>query len=511
MPVSSPSYFPPNRANGTIVGITAGETTTGSRNFLAGKNAGNYLTQSDVIAIGDSVISAGTSVNPLLDTNIPFSVIIGSKTAQNVVGFSNSYPGPSVIIGGNSWTSAVRAPSMVCIGCNIFPNNVTPNATGGTVGGSVMVGNNIGGTSAASTYSSQADVLIGEGVLSSLNDSFYGGSDRNVIIGYNAASNTSTSNEVGFTFNTIIGAVAGQSANGRNDILIGYSAANQFQGTNTNEPGCTVVGSQTDLGNGNSQSHVAIGCFTASKGGGKYNVIVGTGALCNSLIGGCTMLGDYSLSYGSNTNFTGNRTILIGLNAGNASSNTSDLFAIETNDYVTTRTMFWGDLSKGNLIIGNSTNGTNRDMSGTNTVKLITGTAPGASVGGGAFYVTGANNDIHWVGSDGTDTNLVAGSSGALTYTYNVPLTGFAITVADNIAQLVLEPAGTLASGTVTLPAAPEDGDTVGISTTQTITALTISPNTGQTIADAPTTLGVGGAVRFLYRAANTTWYRIAN
>lgn len=224
------------------------------------------------------------------------------------------------------------------------------------------------------------------------------------------------------------------------------------------------------------------------------------------------MLGDYSLSHSASTIFSGDRQILIGLNAGQSSyAAVSDVFIVETNDFISLRTILFGDMSKGNLVVGNSLGGTNRDLPGTNVLKLIAGTQTGAPAGGGMFYVTGANNDVHWVGSDGVDTNLVLGASSGLAYTYNAPLTGFGITIANDIEQLVLEPAGTLATGTVTLPAAPEDGDTVGISSTQAITALTISPNAGQTVADAPTSFAIGGAVRFLYRAANTTWYRIGN
>lgn len=92
---------------------------------------------------------------------------------------------------------------------------------------------------------------------------------------------------------------------------------------------------------------------------------------------------------------------------------------------------------------------------------------------------------------------------------YLVPLTGFTKTVSNTTNVLVLEPAGTLATGTVTMPASPVNNQVVRISSTQIITALTVSPNTGQTVKGAPTTIAANGAVGWVYRQSNTTWYRI--
>ena len=95
-------------------------------------------------------------------------------------------------------------------------------------------------------------------------------------------------------------------------------------------------------------------------------------------------------------------------------------------------------------------------------------------------------------------------------YTYNVPLTGFALTIGASIQYLILEPAGVLATGTITMPASPTDGYRVGFTSTQVVTALTLTPNTGQTIRNSPTALAAGVGVTFLYRSANATWYRVS-
>jgi hypothetical protein len=64
---------------------------------------------------------------------------------------------------------------------------------------------------------------------------------------------------------------------------------------------------------------------------------------------------------------------------------------------------------------------------------------------------------------------------------YVVPVTGFAITMTSR--QLLLNPAGTLATGAVTLPLNPPDGCIAEITTTQQLTSFTVSANTGDSLA----------------------------
>jgi len=90
-----------------------------------------------------------------------------------------------------------------------------------------------------------------------------------------------------------------------------------------------------------------------------------------------------------------------------------------------------------------------------------------------------------------------------------VSATGFSITVANNVSYLILDSAGTLATGTVTTPAAPVDGQKLYVASSQIVTALTVSANTGQSIKNTPTTIAAGGAFGYMYNLANTTWYRI--
>ena len=102
----------------------------------------------------------------------------------------------------------------------------------------------------------------------------------------------------------------------------------------------------------------------------------------------------------------------------------------------------------------------------------------------------------------------IDGTNGVLqAYDYQTPTTGFSYTFAAGTQVLVMNPAGTLATGTITMPASPADGMTITFSSTKTITALTVNGNTGQTIVSAPTVLPANQAASYVYRLSNTTWY----
>ena len=95
-----------------------------------------------------------------------------------------------------------------------------------------------------------------------------------------------------------------------------------------------------------------------------------------------------------------------------------------------------------------------------------------------------------------------------------VPGTGFNITVPTPVAEqqwMLLQPAGTLATGTITLPlnTGVPDGTTVLITTTQEITSLTIALNGASAIYGGVTSLpaGTGTLLRF-YQPTNS-WYQI--
>jgi len=95
------------------------------------------------------------------------------------------------------------------------------------------------------------------------------------------------------------------------------------------------------------------------------------------------------------------------------------------------------------------------------------------------------------------------------------PGTGFNIAVPTPVAQqqwMLLQPAGTLAAGTVTLPlnTATPDGTEVLVTTPQIITTFTLALNGATAANGAPTTLAANGFFRMRFVQSQNSWYRIA-
>lgn len=103
---------------------------------------------------------------------------------------------------------------------------------------------------------------------------------------------------------------------------------------------------------------------------------------------------------------------------------------------------------------------------------------------------------------------------GVEAYSYQIPVTAFSITVANGVDYLYLNPAGTLATGTLTMMASPSDGQRFCLQDTQTQTAITIQANTGQTLASGtfgmttPTALVANTKYCWLYIGSLSTWTR---
>jgi hypothetical protein len=96
-----------------------------------------------------------------------------------------------------------------------------------------------------------------------------------------------------------------------------------------------------------------------------------------------------------------------------------------------------------------------------------------------------------------------------------VPGSGFNITVPTPVSQqqwMLLQPAGTLASGTITLPlnTGVPDGTTVLITSTQEITSLTIALNGASAIYGAITNLSAGSAAIYRFYQPTNSWYNIS-
>ena len=94
------------------------------------------------------------------------------------------------------------------------------------------------------------------------------------------------------------------------------------------------------------------------------------------------------------------------------------------------------------------------------------------------------------------------------------PGAGFNVTVPTPVSEqqwMLLQPAGTLATGTITLPlnTGTPDGTQLLVTTTQIITAFTLALNGAAAAFGAPTTLAANAFFTMRFYQATNYWYRI--
>jgi hypothetical protein len=98
----------------------------------------------------------------------------------------------------------------------------------------------------------------------------------------------------------------------------------------------------------------------------------------------------------------------------------------------------------------------------------------------------------------------------ARSYEVQVVATGFTHTIPVGLGLCLLTPAGTLATGTLTMPSAASDGLELKILSTYAVTALTLNPGAGQTlVGPAVTSLAAGVVVVFRWVTSTASWYRM--
>lgn len=93
---------------------------------------------------------------------------------------------------------------------------------------------------------------------------------------------------------------------------------------------------------------------------------------------------------------------------------------------------------------------------------------------------------------------------------YLTPTTGFFETIGRETKQVILQPAGTLATGQLVVPddgTGALDGQTVEVMTTQAITAFTFQTQAANSV-NIPTTLAAGDFFAARYVLSTNTWYR---
>lgn len=95
-------------------------------------------------------------------------------------------------------------------------------------------------------------------------------------------------------------------------------------------------------------------------------------------------------------------------------------------------------------------------------------------------------------------------------YARFTPLTGTIVQCPSgsaSVSEVVIDPAGTLATLTIAFPTSPVDGQNQLITPVQEVTSLTLTAVTG-TILNAPTSLSAGQSIEYKYLTAQTKWIR---
>lgn len=316
------------------------------------------------------------------DANAQYSAVYGSKSFGAITNFTQTNAGAVVSVGGNNFPLVTDMGGTVAIGANICPGLVTVGNTG-------------------------ANVVIGMGACGNVN-SVQSAFNSSVIIGFNAYRCTSATTAQDQSQNVIIGAFAcaaggpGGTGSITNNVVIGTSAASSLAGQ--------------------SSENVFIGDSVAASviGGAVGNVVIGgnsnisgNNVTGNTIIGsGCGITAsNYATVLGGNIGFSGNSFvggIAIGYGAGTAGFAVgNDQFVIETFYSAVKKTILYGYMTRGTLIVGNSTNTVNRDIADSlNALKLLSGAPSGvAPVGGGYFYFNAASG-LHFISPSGADTVL---------------------------------------------------------------------------------------------------------
>lgn len=108
----------------------------------------------------------------------------------------------------------------------------------------------------------------------------------------------------------------------------------------------------------------------------------------------------------------------------------------------------------------------------------------------------------------------LGGPPGVLTAAYEllVPVTGFNITIPNGVSSLILNPVGTLATGSITLPTQPIDQQIVIINSMTTVTNCTFHAAFPAIIVNAPTTLqasGAGTSFQYVGTGGENAWFRV--
>lgn len=179
----------------------------------------------------------------------------------------------------------------------------------------------------------------------------------------------------------------------------------------------------------------------------------------------------------------------------------SDFFNLNT----TTGTVSWGDIGGS----GNSLRYTLDDVNKTITENSQDGFWYAGDVDGLFNGTVIALNDSNGrIGLTATLTQI--GGAYSIGLQTEAPATGATVNISSDKSVLILNPAGTLASLTVAMPASPVVGQIVYVATKQTITSISFTATAG--VNGAPSTLAANtDTVGFVYISGSLGWQAISH
>ncbi len=374
-------------------GPKAGVGNVGNQTLMLGANAGNNNAEANVIALGN-----GTAGGGIADAHLAGSVFVGvdSAGALTQTPFGN---GPVIMIGYGNAPLAVAMEDSILIGADIAPSMSSPDSVLGKAYDLIAIGNRI---YTGQTKAINESVLIGTGIMSYNGVGFYSEYGGLVVIGYEAVGNATGNGN--FNTSVVIGSQAATNIADNSSAALVIIGQGSLQALHQDNESTYVGGAIANIGvagvlGNNAMLGYGIGAS------GSFNTVIGAAA--------------------GNGVVWGQQNIAIGAGAGQAIAvGDSYIFDISTYINPTIRALLWGNMSNGNLLIGNSR--ANLDLDGigcTNGVKIFNGTrGAGNPAGGGFFYVNGGA--LHWVDTGGNDTLLspsVAGelAASAVGYTNN--------------------------------------------------------------------------------------------
>ena len=165
-------------------------------------------------------------------------------------------------------------------------------------------------------------------------------------------------------------------------------------------------------------------------------------------------------------------------------------------------------------IIGN---GLTNPVGATNAYPftLINATSSGCTNNMDTLFVdtSSSTSTLRRVSFVGDCTTMSASTipAGGKAIQYYAPTTTFTATVRNNTDAVILEPTGTIATCTFVLPQIPVNGQVLSFSTTQILTAITVSSAlpSGVNVSLVPTTMAANSQFSIIYYATGNKWYRI--